>query len=81
MSTATHHQHPDAKTLQTPSVYFSLSQLKHNYHEIVKAFHGIEVFYSVKYQELAATLRAMADAIDQCCPKEECHEQFVHIEQ
>lgn len=28
---------------------------------------GKEVFYSVRYAELVATLRAMADAIDLCC--------------
>ncbi|MCC6794968.1 MAG: winged helix-turn-helix transcriptional regulator [Candidatus Hydrogenedentes bacterium] len=29
---------------------------------------GKEVFYSVRYNELAATLRGMAEAIEQCCP-------------
>lgn len=28
---------------------------------------GKEVFYSVRYPELAATLRAMADAVESCC--------------
>ncbi len=28
---------------------------------------GKEVYYSVRYPELAATLRAMADAIEGCC--------------
>lgn len=36
---------------------------------------GKEVFYSVRYNELAATLRGMADAIEQCCPKETKNEQ------
>ncbi len=30
--------------------------------------HGRQVSYSVRYTELASTLRAMADAIDECCP-------------
>ncbi len=30
---------------------------------------GKEVYYSVRYPELAATLRAMADAIEGCCPE------------
>ncbi len=29
---------------------------------------GKEVFYSVRYSELVRTLRAMADAIETCCP-------------
>ncbi|MFQ5984920.1 MAG: ArsR/SmtB family transcription factor [Alphaproteobacteria bacterium] len=29
---------------------------------------GKEVYYSVRYQRLARTLRAIADAIDACCP-------------
>lgn len=29
---------------------------------------GKEVYYSVRYRGLAATLRAMATAIDACCP-------------
>ncbi len=29
---------------------------------------GKEVFYRVNYRTLAATFRAMADAIDTCCP-------------
>jgi ArsR family transcriptional regulator len=29
---------------------------------------GKEVFYRVRYGELAATLRAIADAIETCCP-------------
>lgn len=33
---------------------------------------GKEVYYSVKYHELAATLRTMADAIERCCPEEAC---------
>lgn len=32
---------------------------------------GKEVLYSVRYHELADTLRAMADAIQACCPKEQ----------
>ena len=31
---------------------------------------GKQVHYSVRYSELAATLRQMADAIDACCPPE-----------
>lgn len=31
---------------------------------------GKEVYYAVRYKELARTLRAMADAIDSCCPQE-----------
>ncbi len=31
---------------------------------------GKEVYYTVRYQGLAATLRAMAAAIDACCPAE-----------
>ena len=31
---------------------------------------GKEVFYTVRYQGLAGTLRAMAAAIDACCPAE-----------
>ena len=30
---------------------------------------GKEVYYTVRYSELAATLRAMADAIEACCPR------------
>ena len=37
---------------------------------------GKEVFYSVRYNELATTLRGMADAIEQCCPKEVCDERL-----
>ena len=33
---------------------------------------GKEVHYSVRYLELAATLRAIADAIEACCPPERC---------
>ncbi len=29
---------------------------------------GKEVYYSVRFPELSGTLRAMADAIDACCP-------------
>ena len=29
---------------------------------------GRTVFYSVRYRELTGMLRALADAIDQCCP-------------
>jgi DNA-binding transcriptional ArsR family regulator len=29
---------------------------------------GKEVYYSVRYPELVSTLRAMADAIEACCP-------------
>ena len=30
---------------------------------------GKEVYYSVRYPELASTLRAIADAIEACCPQ------------
>ena len=33
---------------------------------------GKEVHYSVRYPELAATLRGIADAIEACCPPEGC---------
>ena len=33
---------------------------------------GKEVHYSVRYPELAATLRAIANAIEACCPREGC---------
>ncbi|MEK6643535.1 MAG: metalloregulator ArsR/SmtB family transcription factor [Planctomycetota bacterium] len=29
---------------------------------------GKEVFYTVRFQEISAALRAMADALDACCP-------------
>jgi DNA-binding transcriptional ArsR family regulator len=29
---------------------------------------GKEVYYRVRYQDLSASLRALADAIDSCCP-------------
>lgn len=32
---------------------------------------GKEVFYTVRYTELATTLRTMADAIEACCPDKE----------
>lgn len=32
---------------------------------------GKQVHYRVRYSELAATLRQMADAIDACCPPEQ----------
>jgi DNA-binding transcriptional ArsR family regulator len=32
---------------------------------------GREVYYSVRYEELSKALRAMADAIDTCCPQNE----------
>jgi DNA-binding transcriptional ArsR family regulator len=35
---------------------------------------GKEVLYQVRYGELASTLRAMADAIEACCPDGECTE-------
>lgn len=35
---------------------------------------GKEVLYQVRYNELARTLRAMAGAIEACCPEGECHE-------
>ena len=38
---------------------------------------GKEVFYTVRYQGLAATLRAMATAIDACCPAESGTEEDV----
>ena len=31
---------------------------------------GKEVYYTVKYKDLSKTLRAIADAIDNCCPSE-----------
>jgi DNA-binding transcriptional ArsR family regulator len=31
---------------------------------------GKEVYYSVRYAELAVTLRGMADAIEACCPND-----------
>ncbi len=31
---------------------------------------GKEVYYSVRYSELTATLRTMADAIEACCPND-----------
>ena len=31
---------------------------------------GKEVYYSVNYSELTDTLRAIADAIERCCPPE-----------
>jgi DNA-binding transcriptional ArsR family regulator len=31
---------------------------------------GKEVYYSVRYPELVSTLRAIADAIEACCPSE-----------
>lgn len=30
---------------------------------------GRTVFYRVRYKELSRTLRSLADAIDECCPK------------
>ena len=36
---------------------------------------GKEVWYRVRYRELASTLRTIADAIEQCCPKETFDEQ------
>ena len=30
---------------------------------------GKEVYYSVRFHELAQTLRAIADAIERCCPR------------
>ena len=33
---------------------------------------GRTVFYSVKYRELIGMLRALADALDQCCPGGSC---------
>jgi len=35
---------------------------------VVAEKRGKEVFYSVRYDELARTLRQLADAIDACCP-------------
>lgn len=35
---------------------------------VVAEKRGKEVHYSVRYPEVAATLRAMADAIEACCP-------------
>ena len=35
---------------------------------------GKQVHYSVRYSELAATLRQMADAIEACCPTEKSDE-------
>ncbi len=39
---------------------------------------GKEVYYTVRYQGLAATLRAMAAAIDACCPAESAAEEDVN---
>ncbi len=39
---------------------------------------GKEVYYTVRYQGLAATLRAMAAAIDACCPAETAAEEDVN---
>lgn len=36
---------------------------------------GREVYYSVRYTELAQALREMADAIDACCPPSPTQEQ------
>ena len=36
---------------------------------------GKEVYYSVRSPELAATLRALADAIEACCPAEDSERQ------
>ena len=36
---------------------------------------GKQVYYTVRYQGLAATLRAMAAAIDACCPAETAAEE------
>jgi DNA-binding transcriptional ArsR family regulator len=33
---------------------------------------GKEVYYSVRFPEIAKTLRALADAIEACCPMKEC---------
>lgn len=33
---------------------------------------GRTVFYTVKYRELTGMLRALADALDQCCPAGAC---------
>jgi DNA-binding transcriptional ArsR family regulator len=41
---------------------------------------GKEVWYRVRYHELAATLRAMADAIERCCPEETPNERKYEIE-
>ena len=40
---------------------------------------GKEVYYALKYRELAATLRAVADAIESCCP-ESAEADLVQIE-
>ncbi len=34
---------------------------------------GKEVYYSVRYPQIAGTLRAVADAIEACCPMDETH--------
>lgn len=34
---------------------------------------GKEVYYSVRYPQIAGALRAVADAIEACCPTEETH--------
>ena len=39
---------------------------------------GKEVYYTVRYQGLAATLRAMATAIDACCPAESGTQEDLH---
>jgi ArsR family transcriptional regulator len=34
---------------------------------------GRTVFYTVRFREVTALLRALADALDQCCPRGVCH--------
>lgn len=36
---------------------------------------GRTVFYRVRYAEVCRTLRSLADAIEQCCPKTSCAEK------
>ena len=39
---------------------------------------GKEVYYSLQFQPLARTFRALADAVEACCPKEPSHEREKH---
>ena len=39
---------------------------------------GKEVYYSVRYAQLAATLRAMAEAIEACCPGDRSRNKTGH---
>ncbi len=39
---------------------------------------GKEVYYSVRYPQLAATLRAMAEAVEACCPGDRSRNETGH---